>query len=407
MEKCDLFGKTLDLRKYIVSKASLLMLSVSLLLTLIPPTASSAPVTQQPASTTDSFGDIADSCGAHTLSQASIEGGDMQYDNLYVAREEDRPRLDTICGIVKKFASAGKPVERFDPTPTSFFHGFYLRFAGDYVVTIFRYKSDIYLESRDQFLKLSDSKAIQDYQSFMVPSEFLSITPEELRFGEQVQLEGHHPSFYSDSIFVFWIPERPSYSSSPSTSSGALPYPADSALLLYEGKQEFGYYDVSFPLPALGKAADGSMKPLGRKGSLMVNGGPGEGGSYSNGTLELSPSTQPFLSVNGVPSESAELIPILSEGRAMLPLRSAAKLAGQSVDWDAGTWSVLIRSDPPEQSESTYLYPQLWIDGKLASPELQPVLIGGLTYVPIRALSAAFGISVGWDNASRSVLIDL
>ncbi|GMK42525.1 hypothetical protein PCCS19_55850 [Paenibacillus sp. CCS19] len=265
------------------------------------------------------------------------------------------------------------------------------------------------MESAGVFLKLTDSKAIETFQSFLQGTEYLNITPAKLQYGEPVHLKGHQPNFPpSSGVYVFWIPERETYtSSSPSNKETTAPYPYDSALLLHEGKQQFGYYDLTFLLPAMAKAADGSMKRLGSKGRLYVAVWQGQRGKYNYDRLELLPASKPFLSVNGVPTESEDLRPLLRDGRAYIPLRSVAKLAGQSIAWDASTWSVLIRSNPPKQSKATYSYPQLWIDNKLASPELQPILLGGLTYVPIRALTAALGISVAWDRERRSVLIDL
>ncbi|GGD84141.1 copper amine oxidase N-terminal domain-containing protein [Paenibacillus nasutitermitis] len=406
MRKRDHNRKSIAWGKIFACRAGALLLSASLLLTLALPAASASTDPQLPASPSDSFARLAASCSSETLTHVSIAGGDMLYDTLYGARKEDRPRLDKVCGIVKKFAAAGKPVKPFDPTPNTFFHGLGVTFVGDNSGSVFQYMNAIYWESGDQFLKLTDSKAIQEYNSFFIRTEFLSIAPESPRFGERVHLKGHQPLFWSESVYVFWIPKSASHTSSSSTSSGRPSYPSDSALLLYEGKQQFGYYDLKFLLPALGKAADGSLKSLGSEGSFTVISGSGQGGSHSDGILKLLPSSKPFLSVNGVPSESVDLRPLLREGRAMLPLRSAAKLAGQSVAWDSSSWSVLIRSKPPQKSDSSYLRPQLWIDGKQAPPELQPILLGGVTYVPIRTLTAAFGISVAWDSVSRSVLIE-
>lgn len=144
----------------------------------------------------------------------------MLYDTLYGARKEDRPRLDKVCSIIKKFASDGKQVKPFDPTPDTFFHGLAVTFAGDNSLSVFPYMNAIYLESGDQFLKLMDRQAIEDYNSFLIRTEYLNIAPKSLRFGEQVHLKGHQPLFWSDSVNVFWVPKGASYTSSPSTSSG-------------------------------------------------------------------------------------------------------------------------------------------------------------------------------------------
>lgn len=393
-------------RKILTSKANGLLFIAGLLVAVQTVPAALVSANSQSSSSVKSFEEVAAACSPDTLTQVGVAGGDMTYDTLYSERKEDHPRLNKICGIVKKFAAAGKPVEPFDPTPVTFFHGLELSFVEKYYASVFIHTGGIYLESSDRFLKLADSDAIEVYNSFFVLTEFLTVTPESPRFGEKIRLKGHHPSFFAESVHVFWIPEKPSYISSSKLENSA--YPSQSALLLYEGKQQFGYYDFTFSLPAFGKAADGSMQPLGRRGSIEVNRGAGRG-AYNrlDSIVELLPSKKPFLSVNGVISDSADLKPLLREGRAMLPLRSVSKLAGKSVVWDSSTWSVLIRSKPPEKSESTYLYPKLWIDGRQAPPELQPILIDGVTFVPIRALTAAFGISVAWDNVSKSAFIEV
>ncbi|WP_308639400.1 copper amine oxidase N-terminal domain-containing protein [Paenibacillus silvisoli] len=394
------------MNKHFGKKAGAMLLFASLLLSSAAPLAAAPSTeTQQPQGNSAEFTQLAASCSSDTIKQVYIAGGDMLYDTLYGARKEDRPRVEKVCGIIKSIAAAGKPAKWFDPTPESFFHGLEISFAQGSSASVFQYGDALYLQDETQFLKLSDTKAIEAYQSFLVRTEFLSISPEKPRFGETMRVKGHQPLFWSGSVFVFWIPESKTYTSSPSKSGGTPPYPVDSALLLYEGKQQYGYYDVTFKLPALGKAADGSMVPLGSRGSLAVLSGAGQGGNHSEGLMSLLPANEPFLTVNGAASDSTDLKPLLREGRALLPLRSAAKLAGQSVIWDAGSWSVLIRSKPPQKTNATYLHPQLWIDNKLAAPELQPILLGGITYVPIRALTAAFGISVAWDSASHSVQI--
>lgn len=70
--------------------------------------------------------------------------------------------------------------------------------------------------------------------------------------------------------------------------------------------------------------------------------------------MSLLPADEPFLSVDGKPALDAALRPILREGRALLPLRSIAKLAGKSVVWDKASWSALIRSEPPAPRTGAY-----------------------------------------------------
>ncbi|PLT43975.1 hypothetical protein B8V81_2406 [Paenibacillus pasadenensis] len=305
--------------------------------------------------------------------------------------------------MVQAFAKKGKPVKAFDSTPYSFFYGLSLTFSNKGDASIFGSTGGLYLESGSTFLQLDDISVSKDYSSLFVRNEEIAEIPATARFGEKIRLKGHDPLLFSPELFVYWTPNAETYSSS-SDSSG---YPYDHSLLIGTGTQQFGYYDFSITLPAYGKAKDGTMKFLESKGSLSLYVAYGGNGSRTLGEMSLLPAAEPFLSVDGKPALDAALRPILREGRALLPLRSIAKLAGKSVVWDKASWSALIRSEPPAPRKGAYSFPQLWIDGKLAAPELQPILRDGLTYVPIRALTAAFGISVSWNAASRSVDIEL
>jgi hypothetical protein len=54
---------------------------------------------------------------------------------------------------------------------------------------------------------------------------------------------------------------------------------------------------------------------------------------------------------------------------------------------------------------------QIFVDGKRMDPRdvngasVEPFIINGTTYLPVRAVAEALGMEVGWDNASKSVRI--
>ncbi|WP_314589209.1 stalk domain-containing protein [Paenibacillus terrigena] len=43
------------------------------------------------------------------------------------------------------------------------------------------------------------------------------------------------------------------------------------------------------------------------------------------------------------------------------------------------------------------------MDGRKAAADLQPIIHNGRAYVPIRAVTAAFGLPVVWDAGTRGV----
>ncbi|MBM7564749.1 copper amine oxidase N-terminal domain-containing protein [Paenibacillus sacheonensis] len=110
-----------------------------------------------------------------------------------------------------------------------------------------------------------------------------------------------------------------------------------------------------------------------------------------------------YLTVNGVPTNQPSLVPLLIEGHAYVPVRAMAELAGEAVEWDGGSCSVLIRTKPAAAEGMSCRGVQLWIDGKRTSEELKPIIRNNRAYVPIRTATAAFGMPVAWDNVKRSV----
>ncbi|WP_020614969.1 hypothetical protein [Paenibacillus daejeonensis] len=52
------------------------------------------------------------------------------------------------------------------------------------------------------------------------------------------------------------------------------------------------------------------------------------------------------------------------------------------------------RTKPENVTANKNNYVQLWIDGKRADAVYQPILHNGLTFMPIRTVTAAFGLEV-------------
>nr|WP_157272570.1 stalk domain-containing protein [Paenibacillus daejeonensis] len=69
-------------------------------------------------------------------------------------------------------------------------------------------------------------------------------------------------------------------------------------------------------------------------------------------------------------------------------------LEKEPVSWHSATKSVLNRTKPENVTANKNNYVQLWIDGKRADAVYQPILHNGLTFMPIRTVTAAFGLEV-------------
>ncbi|MDO4562577.1 MAG: RICIN domain-containing protein [Clostridia bacterium] len=101
--------------------------------------------------------------------------------------------------------------------------------------------------------------------------------------------------------------------------------------------------------------------------------------------------------------------PIIENGSTFLPVRAIAKALNVSISWDGATKTVFIGSTGGNPSLGDNV--NIFIDGAefIAKDEagstVYPVLLNGTTYLPVRAIATAFGMSVAWDNATRTVTL--
>lgn len=125
--------------------------------------------------------------------------------------------------------------------------------------------------------------------------------------------------------------------------------------------------------------------------------------------------------VNG---ESTE--PFIIDGTTYLPIRAVASALGLKVEWKAETSSIHLTAGGEAnygsgESVGTkrivsatlgYRGVKLYLDGKLLSLKdangktVEPFLMGGTTYVPVRAIADALGLSVDWNGVANTVILD-
>lgn len=335
-----------------------------------------------------SISELASVCKPETVDSIYMKDGDMVYLPLVGANKDDRDGINAFCGILKKFAAKGVQETVPEVVRDTFFHGMSITFTeGDYL-DLFHVPQGLAIDQgRGKRLVLTDKQAARDFDQLKVAPAPMSVTPNPARFGETVHIKGTTYDFGKETspVSVYWTP-----SSSNSK---------DKSLLIATGTAKFGRYDFKFKMPAYGKASDGTMKPLQLgKGMIDVN---------NLFEIELLPASKIFLSVNGVPVADPSFDPITAGGRTYVPLRAIASITGESVAWDAKTRSVLIRTNPSAVKGHPDGVADLWIDGKMTVPDLRPIIRAGTAYVPIRAVTAAFGLPVTWDNVSRSVNVTL
>ena len=121
--------------------------------------------------------------------------------------------------------------------------------------------------------------------------------------------------------------------------------------------------------------------------------------------------------------------PFIIDGTTYLPVRALANALGQGVNWVQETSTVVIGGEPEtitaspslEQSsgkgrqsvEVTTVYNDIKIvvDGNEITPKdvngniVEPFIIDGTTYLPVRALANALGEEVSWEQSTSTVYI--
>ena len=95
--------------------------------------------------------------------------------------------------------------------------------------------------------------------------------------------------------------------------------------------------------------------------------------------------------------QQLEVAPFISQGRTMVPLRIIAESLGAEVDWDSTTRTVIISG-----REETI---NLIVDVPLPDDMGTPIIVNGITFVPVRYVSEKLGASVQWDGENNAVYI--
>ncbi len=119
--------------------------------------------------------------------------------------------------------------------------------------------------------------------------------------------------------------------------------------------------------------------------------------------------------------------PFIMEGTTYLPVRALAQALGLGVGWDGKTSTVILTSGGEVKTgtpggtpstgtkavEITFRDIKVTLDGdvlKLVNAQgetVEPFILDGTTYLPLRTISEALGLEVSWDSSTSTVgLVD-
>ncbi len=117
---------------------------------------------------------------------------------------------------------------------------------------------------------------------------------------------------------------------------------------------------------------------------------------------EETPAEDIRVVLDGVEVAFPDMRPIIENDRVLTPMRAACEAAGLTVEWDGGVVTV---TDGTHTVVLTVGEAVISVDGAARELDCAPVLRGGRTMIPIRAVMEPFGFAVEWDGETRTVSI--
>jgi hypothetical protein len=96
--------------------------------------------------------------------------------------------------------------------------------------------------------------------------------------------------------------------------------------------------------------------------------------------------------------------PVVKNGNTLVPLRFIAETLGITPSWDA-VFSIIDMTVGGHQVRLQIGVRFAGVDGKRVSLDAAPIIVGGVTMVPLRFVSETMGADVMWDAATHTVTV--
>ncbi|MED1785000.1 N-acetylmuramoyl-L-alanine amidase family protein [Brevibacillus fortis] len=100
---------------------------------------------------------------------------------------------------------------------------------------------------------------------------------------------------------------------------------------------------------------------------------------------------------------NAEVPPVIKNGRTLVPVRVIAEGLGAKVDWNDATRTAVITKDT-QQLSLTLDSRTAVLNGKQVKLDTPPVISQKRMLLPLRFVGESLGVTVGWDNSTRTVI---
>lgn len=199
-------------------------------------------------------------------------------------------------------------------------------------------------------------------------------------------------------------------SPNPSAQAGALEALADEQkLFIHVENEQTLNLTVEFT-PLYEDEGIPPAQPIAALDSWSVEGSPALITSQTAGDIVALKVDNPNAYAKGaktyVDTANLEIMPIVQNGRTLVPVRFIAEKFGATVGWDDATQTVSVKSGVNNitlQIGSN----QMNVNGNIVTLDVPAQTIGGRTLIPLRALVEALGKQVFWDDRGLIIISDI
>jgi hypothetical protein len=115
----------------------------------------------------------------------------------------------------------------------------------------------------------------------------------------------------------------------------------------------------------------------------------------------------PAMTVNGantIIDPASGAVPIIKNGRTLLPIRAIVESVGGTVNWDANQQEVTIQVEN-RTMQLGIGQTSAWVDGASVPVDVAPQVCNGCILLPLRFIAENLGMAIQWDAASQTVTL--
>lgn len=116
----------------------------------------------------------------------------------------------------------------------------------------------------------------------------------------------------------------------------------------------------------------------------------------------------PVMNVNSLAvaiDTSEDTVPVIKDGRTLVPIRAIIESMGGTVSWDSATSTVTL-SYKGDIIKLVINCTTAFLNGTEKALDVAPVVINGRTMLPIRFIAENFGCKVDWNGTDSTIRIN-